>query len=74
MHHVQYDLLYQNSGGSRRGARAPLILDQTEARRAKKIFFWRPAFPQPPLPPLSQGLDPAMQNTGTVYAHREAKY
>ena len=41
------------SGGSRggvRGARPSLILDQTEARRAKKIFFYKS-------PPLSQGLD-----------------
>ena len=69
MHHVQYDLLYQNSGRSRRGAQPnppPLFLDQTEAQRAKKLFFWRLAFPppQPSLPPLSQGLDPALQNTG----------
>ena len=40
-----------------------LFLDQTEAQRAKKIFFGDP----PPLskvlddyPPLSQGLDPAL--------------
>ena len=29
----------------------PLFLDQTEARRAKKHFFWRPP------PPLSKDLD-----------------
>ena len=52
MHHVQYDLLYQNSGGSRRGARAPLSLDQTEARRAKKFFLGDRPFPCPnPLSP-----------------------
>ena len=45
------------SGGSRGGigpgARPapPLFLDQTEAQRAKKEFFWRPG------PPLSQGLN-----------------
>ena len=40
------------SGGSRggaRGARPPLFLDQTEARRTEKNFF------EPP--PLSHGLD-----------------
>ena len=31
------------------GARRPLFLDQTEARRAEKPFFWRPP------PPLLQG-------------------
>ena len=51
------------------GTPPPLFLDQTEAQRAKKLFFWRPAFPppQPPLPPLSQGLDPALQNTGVCH-------
>ena len=36
------------SGGSRGGARgpAPFFLDQTEARRAEKKFFWR--LPPPP--------------------------
>ena len=34
----------------------PLILYQTEARRAEKIFF-RPPPPPPPPHPLSQGLD-----------------
>ena len=41
------------SGGSRggaRGARPPLFLDQTEARRTEKKFF------EPP-PPISHGLD-----------------
>ena len=37
------------SGGSRGGA--PLFLDQTEARRAEKIFVLRPPSP------LSEGLD-----------------
>ena len=45
------------SGGFRGGARGarppPLILDQTEARRAKKNLFLR--LPPPP-PPLSEGL------------------
>ena len=49
------------------GARRPLFLDQTEARRAEKPFFGD--HPPPPLskgldelppPPLSQGLDPPL--------------
>ena len=48
--------LCKHSGGSRGGARrgppTPLHLDQTEARRAEKIFFGGP-----PPPPLSQDLD-----------------
>ena len=48
------------SGGSRGGARVPpLFLDQTVARGAEKIFFWTP----PLHPPLSQGLDPALDFT-----------
>ena len=44
---------YGSSGRSRGGARSPpLFLDQTEGRRAEKIFFCD----RPP-PPLSQGLD-----------------
>ena len=53
------------SGGSRRGLPLPpIVLDQTEARRAEKIF-WRPASslilglddpsPPPPFPLLSRG-------------------
>ena len=44
----------------------PLVLDQTEARRAGKKCFWRPAptflrvWMTEPLPPLPQGLDPAL--------------
>jgi len=55
------------SGGSRGGAWGPhLFLDQTEARRAEKFFFWD----RPPLrlshglddrPPLSEGLDPPLR-------------
>ena len=41
---------YGSSGRSRGGARSPLFLDQTEDRRAEKIFFCD-------RPPLSQGLD-----------------
>ena len=44
------------SGGSRggaRGARPPLFLDQTEARRTEKNVF------DPP-PPLFEGLDPPL--------------
>ena len=61
------------SGGSRGGAVGgggdplpPLVLDQTEARRAGKKCFWRPAptflrvWMTEPLPPLPQGLDPAL--------------
>ena len=64
-------VVVNNSGGSRGGARgarplSPLVLDQTEALKAeKKNFPHQP--PPPPLskgqddrPPLSQGLDPAL--------------
>ena len=34
----------------------PLLLDQTEVRRAENFFLTRP-FPPPPPPSLSQGLD-----------------
>ena len=55
------------SGGSRggaRGARPPLFLDQTEARRTEKNVF----YPPPPLiswsgyppPHLFEGLDPPL--------------
>ena len=37
----------QVSGGSGEGP-APLFLDQTEARRAEKMFLWRPPLPPPP--------------------------
>ena len=54
------------SGGSRGGARPPLFLDQTEARRAEKNCFWdrsphylRVWLTAPP-PPLSEGLDPPL--------------
>ena len=43
------------SKGGARGARLPLFLDQTEARMAEKNFLRD----RPP-PPLSQGLDPAL--------------
>ena len=36
------------------GLGRPLVLDQSEARRATKTFFWRPA---PPPPPPSKNLD-----------------
>ena len=43
--------------GDARGGRAlTLFLDQTEARRAAKMFFET----TPPLPPLSEGLDPPL--------------
>ena len=44
----------QLSSGGSRGRGPPLFLDQSEARRAEKKFFWRPPFPPSP---LSQGLD-----------------
>ena len=46
--------------GGTGGPGPPLFLDQAEARMAEKIFFGdRPPAPRP-LPPLSQGLDPAL--------------
>ena len=62
--------------GEEPGAPAPLFLDQTEARRAEKIFFWRPPPPPPPLseglddhphPPLSQGLDQTLNRQDYKY-------
>ena len=45
-------------------ASAPLVLDQTEARRAKKKFFGdHPPPPPSPFTPLSQGLDPALSSS-----------
>ena len=45
------------SRGDARGGRAlTLFLDQTEARRAAKMFFET----IPPPPPLSEGLDPPL--------------
>ena len=60
------------SGGSRGGTRplwAPLLLDQTEVRRAQKSFFgdrpppliWGSGWPLPPPPPLSQSPVPALR-------------
>ena len=40
-----------------------LFLDQTQAQRAKKIFFWRLDPPLDDHPPLSQGLYPALRCT-----------
>ena len=41
-----------------RGARAsPLFLDQSEARRAEKLFFGD----RPPTPTVSEGLDPSVR-------------
>ena len=50
--------------------RSTLFLDQTEARRAKKIFFGDRPPPYirvwiTPYPPLSQGVDPALLCTIT---------
>ena len=44
------------SRGGARGARPPLFLVQTEARRTEKTFFGNR------VPPLSKGLDPALPN------------
>ena len=41
------------SRGGAPGAWSSLFVDQTEAQRAEKLFFWD----RPPPPPLSQGLD-----------------
>ena len=66
--------MYQNSGGARKGACPSLFLDQTDARRAKIIFFWRPAFPLPQ-PPSPRYLKVWIQYYRIrVYANREAKY
>ena len=45
---------------------APLFLDQTEARRAEKKFFWRP---HSSTPALSQGLDPALVTNSWRISH-----
>ena len=52
----------------------PLFSDQTEARRADKIFFVdHPPLSKglddrpPPPPPLSQGLDPALLRVHSLY-------
>ena len=66
IHRVQYDLLYQNSNGSRRGACPPSYFQTKLRLEGPTNFFLETSFsPAPnPLPPLSQGLDPALQNTG----------
>ena len=52
-------------GGGTWGTQPPpqVFLAQTEAWRAKKIFF---DTAPPPLPPLSEGLDPKMQGSISV--------
>ena len=54
----QWRIQGRDRGG---GPGHPLLLDQSEARRAEKNFFLRPGLPPPlpppPLPPPSQGLD-----------------
>ena len=54
-------------GGAGGGGHPRLVLDQTEARRAEKLFFVETAPPTPPYlrvwmtgSPLSQVLDPAL--------------
>ena len=60
-------------GGGGGGWQPPLFLDQTEAQRAKKIFFLRPGpplseclddrhKPPPPHPALSEGQDLPLLN------------
>ena len=49
--HSRQPLSEVDPGEGPGGPRPPLFLDQTEARRAEKKFFFRPG------PPLSQGLD-----------------
>ena len=55
MHHVQYDLLYQNSGRSRRGAQPyppPLIFRPNWGSKGQKTFFLETGLsPTPTLPP-----------------------
>ena len=68
---------YGSSGRSRGGAGSPLFLDQTEGRRAEKIFFCdRPPLISgsgwPPLHPLSRGLDdrpPLISGSGWPSLH-----
>ena len=67
MHHVQYDLLYQNSGGSRGGAAPPVIFRPNWGSKGQKMFFWRPAFP-PPQPPCTASCEsPRFQILHMVY-------
>ena len=59
-------LQWRIQGRGSGGPAPPFFLDQTEAQRAKRNFFWRQ--PPPPLSmglydrasALSQGLDPAL--------------
>ena len=59
------------SRGGVRGARSPLFLDQTEARRAEKFFWDHPPYLRvwmtgpPPLLHLIEGLDPIARNIRT---------
>ena len=78
VHHIMADIEdHGSSGRSRGGARPPLFLDQTEGRRAEKIFFCdRPPLISgsgwPPLHPLSRGLDdrpPLISGSGWPSLH-----
>ena len=76
-----------NSGGYRGGgrgggARLTLFLDQTEARRAEILFFFKTGPPlsqglddRPP-PTLSEGLDPLLDSNekGTFYLQSNFDY
>ena len=62
---VSWSITVADPGEGPGGAAPPLALDQTEALKAEKKIFSTP--PPPPLskgqndrPPLSQGLDPAL--------------
>ena len=76
VHHVQYDLLYQNSGGSRGGAQyPPLFLDyKLRLKGPKNFFFGDQPFPHPN-PPSPHYIKVWIQHCRIqVYANREAKY
>ena len=48
----------------------PLFLDQSEARRAEKFFFFQDRAPPAPSP-LSEGLDPPLD---TIYKTKQHRY
>ena len=58
------------------GGPPPLFLDQTEAQRAEKKFFWTPSRPLisgPGWPPsLSEGLDPPLRTLSASHPSRSA--
>ena len=57
-------------GGSK--SSPPLFLDQSEARRAEKFFFFfKTGLPPPSPSPLSEGLDPPLD---TIYKTKQHRY